>query len=68
MVSENYSTLKPLHYTITVWWHSVNVQIAIAVIGMSAGLMAGVVFAMQYQVSISISLNFHNNFFRTGQQ
>ncbi|PAV70098.1 hypothetical protein WR25_09671 [Diploscapter pachys] len=49
----------------TVWWHSVNVQIAIAAIGMSAGLMAGVVFAMQYQNWSAVTLCFTALLFST---
>ncbi|PAV57716.1 hypothetical protein WR25_15838 isoform A [Diploscapter pachys] len=56
---------EPRRNSFCVWWHSVNVQIAIAAIGMSAGLMAGVVFAMQYQNWSAVTLCFTALLFST---
>uniref|UniRef100_A0A1I7UQ91 Heme transporter hrg-1 n=1 Tax=Caenorhabditis tropicalis TaxID=1561998 RepID=A0A1I7UQ91_9PELO len=47
------------------WFHSLKVQIWIAWLGVSAGVMAGTVFAIQYQNWIAVTMCFISSAFAT---
>uniref|UniRef100_A0A8R1E1B1 Heme transporter hrg-1 n=2 Tax=Caenorhabditis japonica TaxID=281687 RepID=A0A8R1E1B1_CAEJA len=56
---------EPPRQSFCTWFHSLKVQIWIAWLGISAGIMAGTVFAIQYQNWIAVTMCFISSAFAT---